>query len=60
VLAGSDCNNRRLCEATGVKRGDTVGISRVPLSGDGFFQNLARNPALVNHRSMSPIINLIF
>ena len=26
MLVGSDCNNKRLRDATGVKRGDTVGL----------------------------------
>src|SRR5262252_3042503 len=28
MLVGSDCNNKRLRDAAGVKRGDTVGIGR--------------------------------
>jgi hypothetical protein len=31
MLSGSDCNNKRLREATGVKRRDTVGISKTTI-----------------------------
>ena len=26
MLLGSDCNNNRLCDAAGAKRGETVGL----------------------------------
>jgi hypothetical protein len=64
VFVGSDCNNNALRDETGVKRGDTVGISAGGKNADilGAFQRVVirepRHLIVLCSRKKSPLSRL--